>query len=246
MGDIYLRKYGVATTIDFALYKADGTALKTDAVSASGDVTLYRDEAVVETLDDDQFTDEGAIYSLALSAAEMQAARIIVCVVDQTSPQVWLDKTFIVETYGNASAQHAFDLDTATVNLSAATETQIDNIETDTNEMQGKLPTNNIMGSSVKTDKDDEIDAIKAITDTLVLSAIADTIWDEVMDANAPANMNSAREYMNVVSAVLAGKSSGGGTATIVFRDAGDTKNRISATVDADGNRTAVGTQDGT
>ncbi len=30
----------------------------------------------------------------------------------------------------------------------------------DTNEMQGKLPTNNIMGSSVKTNKDDEIDAI--------------------------------------------------------------------------------------
>lgn len=37
----------------------------------------------------------------------------------------------------------------------------------DTNETQGKLPTNNIMGSSVKTDKDDEIDTIKAKTDAL-------------------------------------------------------------------------------
>ncbi len=45
--------------------------------------------------------------------------------------------------------------------------TQLSAIVGDTNEMQGKLPTNNIMGSSVKADKDDEIDAIKANTDNL-------------------------------------------------------------------------------
>jgi len=55
-----------------------------------------------------------------------------------------------------------------------ANETKIDTIDTvvdavlvDTNEIQGKLPTNNIMGSSVKTDKDDEIDAILADTAAL-------------------------------------------------------------------------------
>jgi hypothetical protein len=31
----------------------------------------------------------------------------------------------------------------------------------------------------------------------------------------------------------------------MVFRDDADSKNRISATVDEDGNRTAVGTKDG-
>jgi len=40
-------------------------------------------------------------------------------------------------------------------------------IETDTNEIQGKLPTNKIMGSSVVTDKDLVIDAIKADTGRL-------------------------------------------------------------------------------
>lgn len=109
---VYLRKYGVETKIDFALYATDGTALKTDAASATGDVTLYRDEAAVETLDADAFVDEGSIYSLTLSAAEMAAARIIVCVVDQGT-KAWLDKTLIVETYGDASAQHQFDLATA-------------------------------------------------------------------------------------------------------------------------------------
>lgn len=90
------------------------------------------------------------------------------------------------------------------------------------------------------------IDGIKAITDLLVLADIADTIWDEVMDANAPANANTARKIINILVGVLAGKSSGGGTATLVFRDTGDTKNRLSETVDANGNRTAVGTLDGT
>jgi hypothetical protein len=52
-------------------------------------------------------------------------------------------------------------------------------------------------------------------------------------------------EAVRLFLSVLTGKSSGGGTATVVFRDIGDSKNRISATVDADGNRTAVGTRDG-
>lgn len=45
---------------------------------------------------------------------------------------------------------------------------------------------------------------------------------------------------------VLTGKSSGGGTTTVTFRDIADSKNRIVATVDDNGNRTAIGTRDGT
>lgn len=52
-------------------------------------------------------------------------------------------------------------------------------------------------------------------------------------------------EAVRLMLAVLTGKSSGGSTSTLVFRDIGDSKNRISCTVDANGNRTAVGTRDG-
>ena len=45
--------------------------------------------------------------------------------------------------------------------------------------------------------------------------------------------------------ATLAGKSSGGGTTTVAFRDQADSKNRVTATVDANGNRTSI-TVDGT
>jgi hypothetical protein len=55
----------------------------------------------------------------------------------------------------------------------------------------------------------------------------------------------TAVQYMRLFASALLAKCSGMGTTTAVFRDVDDTKNRISATVDADGNRTAVGTRDG-
>ena len=49
------------------------------------------------------------------------------------------------------------------------------------------------------------------------------------------------RQAMRVVAAACAGKASGLATATAVYRNAeADSKDRITATVDADGNRTAV------
>lgn len=48
------------------------------------------------------------------------------------------------------------------------------------------------------------------------------------------------QEMMRIIFAVCSGKSAGGGTATLTFRDSGDVKNRITATVDANGNRTGI------
>lgn len=47
-------------------------------------------------------------------------------------------------------------------------------------------------------------------------------------------------EVLKVLLAALAGKSAGGGTGSITFRDQADAKNRIAATVDGSRNRTAV------
>lgn len=184
MGGHYLRKYGVATTLNFELYQLDGSALKSDAVSATHDIKIMKDEGAEADTTADAFVDEGQGYSLALSATEMEAARIVIYIVDQTSPQAWLDKVLIVETYGNASAQHAFDLDTATVDVSAASVTSI---------LSG------------------------IIEGTLTL-----------------------QQAIMLCTAAAAGKLSGGGTSTLTFRDTTDTKNRIVATVDGSGNRTAI------
>jgi hypothetical protein len=102
-------------------------------------------------------------------------------------------------------------------NLPATT----DNIETDTQDIQTQIGT---AGAG--------------------LTALVDAILDEEVDNDGTAI--SLRGAQKLTLSVLTGKSSGGGTATVKFRDIADTKDRISATVDANGNRTAVGTRDAT
>jgi len=47
-------------------------------------------------------------------------------------------------------------------------------------------------------------------------------------------------KVLRILLAALSGKLSGGGTTTVKFRDLADSKDRIEATVDAYGNRTAI------
>lgn len=114
MTQVFLRKYGEAATLPITLYEVDGVDMRVDAVYASGDVKITKDEGA-ETNTTNSFTDEGSKYSIVLTATEMEAARISGIVIDQTATKVWLDTDFVIETYGHASAQHAFDLDTASV-----------------------------------------------------------------------------------------------------------------------------------
>jgi hypothetical protein len=62
----------------------------------------------------------------------------------------------------------------------------------------------------------------------------AEDVWRYVIETL------TAEEILQITLAVLAGKSEGGGTATIHFRNYADTLNRVAATVDANGNRTAI------
>lgn len=48
------------------------------------------------------------------------------------------------------------------------------------------------------------------------------------------------RQILRLLASAIVGKATGGGTATITFRDINDTKNRIVATVDINGNRSLV------
>jgi hypothetical protein len=108
----YDRKYGVEATLPFTLIDRAGADLETGATFAAGDLKIMKDEGA-ETNTTNLPTDEGTGYSLVLTATEMQAARVAVYIVDQTAPKIWVDDLLIIDSYGNASAQHAFDLDTA-------------------------------------------------------------------------------------------------------------------------------------
>jgi len=67
-----------------------------------------------------------------------------------------------------------------------------------------------------------------------------DAILDDVLEGTL-----TVRQAMRIILAAAAGKSTGGGTSTIRFRDLADSKDRIVANVDSNGNRTSV-TLDGT
>jgi hypothetical protein len=70
----------------------------------------------------------------------------------------------------------------------------------DTNQMQGKLPTNNFMGSSVTTDKDGEIDSILAesrhISGDLVIVS-GDTVAIKAKTDNLPEGIKKNTAYSN-------------------------------------------------
>jgi len=85
------------------------------------------------------------------------------------------------------------------------------------------------------------IDAIKAKTDNLkdawndlAAGAVGDAVLDEVVETL------TLRKIVRILLSVLAGKSSGGGTTTFTARDYADAKARVTATLDANGNRTAM------
>ena len=117
-----LGKYNQSKTITFDLVAPDGVDLITNATFATGDVVIMSNEGA-EANTTNLPTDEGTGYSLVLTAAEMSTARIRVYIIDQTATKIWLDTSYGIETYGNASAEHAFDLDTANVTLAAVTHT---------------------------------------------------------------------------------------------------------------------------
>ena len=179
-----LRKYGESATLCFDLFQPDGVDLEVGATFAAGDIKIMKDEGA-EANTTNLPTDEGQTYSIVLTATEMQAARIKIIIVDQTATKVWLDTTINIETYGNASAQHAFDLDTA-LDVPTATENADALLNRDmsaVSDTNDRSPLNALRflrnywytsGTTRTVRKED--DSTVAWTATLTASATADTI----------------------------------------------------------------------
>lgn len=112
-----LRKYGVQTDIYFPLIKAasNNFAVSADYTHSSGDVKVSKDGGAAATATNSPSAitmGNGAMWKLTLTATEMQAAKIVVTIIDASTKAVE-DQMIEIETYGNASGEHAFDLDTA-------------------------------------------------------------------------------------------------------------------------------------
>jgi hypothetical protein len=161
-----LRKYGVQTTILFPLIDAGAVDFEATPVTDSGtDCEIIKDEGTSTTCTND-FAHEGrGIYSLVLTATEMQAARTGMVVIGGRIRLTDVDLSDGVRAgltaLPNAAADAAGGLpisDAGGLDLDAMN-TNINDIETDTNALQIDLADGGRL--------DLLIDAIKAVTDNL-------------------------------------------------------------------------------
>lgn len=82
-----------------------------------------------------------------------------------------------------------------------------------------------------------------AAADSLTAGALATDAVNEIVAAIGAMTVEGSTtllQSLRLHNAALGGKANGLATTTANYRDLGDTKNRIAATVDADGNRSAV------
>jgi hypothetical protein len=75
---------------------------------------------------------------------------------------------------------------------------------------------------------------IPTVTSSGLSSAAVDAVLDEVVEGTL-----TMRQMLRLFTAALTGKAAGGGTTTITFRNVADDADRITLTVDANGNRSA-------
>ncbi len=142
------------------------------------------------------------------------------------------------------------DVNTALDNYDTLKQSQSDSNFAALNDLSGSDVTNVLIAYDVptQTQMDSNFVTLTSAMDlgfaSIVLDInnadIADAVADEVYEGTI-----TLRQAVRLFLAVMTGESSGGGTATITFRDIADTKNRLKVTVDTNGNRTAVITRDG-
>lgn len=129
------------------------------------------------------------------------------------------------------------EMDAAFTNIAGATfNTATDSLEALRN--RGDAAWTTAAGFSTHSAADVWAVGARALTDKAGFSLSAagiDAIHDEVIEG-----AYTLRQLIRIMAAVLAGKSAGGGTAEITFTGVDGTTTRVTATVDANGNRTAM------
>lgn len=117
---MFLSKYGVARHIYIPIVKRAviDFAVSADWTPGAGDVKISKDGGAFANVTNlptaIASANTGAVWDFSLTATEMQAAQVVVVISDAATKTIE-DQSFIIETYGNASAQHAMDFGTATI-----------------------------------------------------------------------------------------------------------------------------------
>lgn len=207
-----LSKYGAARHIYIPIVKRAVVdfAVGADWTPAAGDVKISKDggaAANVANLPTAIAMGNSAVWDFSLTATEMEAAQIVVTVADAATKAVE-DQAFIIETYGHASAQHAFDLDTATVVASSVTAMGADAIT-------AASIAANAIGTSELADA-----VTTEIADAAAAAVLAGTITELV---GVPAASPTLEEALGFLFMALRNKIESTATTLKIHNDAGAT-----------------------
>lgn len=94
-----LRPKGMAADIVFPLIERGAVDFLAGATLASGDAQISKDGGSLSSTANLPIGIGGGLYKLTLTATEMDADRVAVVLVDQTSPKEWEDQALLVATY---------------------------------------------------------------------------------------------------------------------------------------------------
>ena len=222
-------------TIGPFLDKSDGITPEVALTATNEHLTLMVDSAGVPTLvldanatasggDNDLVhvtNDDAGFYDLELTAAQLNYVGRAMLSINYVTDHCPVFHEFMIlpaNVYDSLVGTDKLDVNAAELG--------------GTSQTGGDVPT---LIAALPTDADVNAACDQAISD----AGIADAVADEVYDGSY-----TLRQIMRGVAAALMGKTSGMGTGTGVIRDISDTKNRVSVTQDADGNRSVYGTLD--
>ena len=110
----FLAKYGVQTSFRFAVIKSSSSDLAAtgDWTPATGDTKISKDGGNVANTSNNPSAVGGTgsvLWSITLTAAELQAAEVVIQIVDSATKAIE-DQTLVIYTYGHASAKIQADL----------------------------------------------------------------------------------------------------------------------------------------
>lgn len=207
MADLY--KYGVAVHLYKPMIKRAVVdfALGADWTPAAGDVKISKDggaAANVTNLPSAIAMGNTAMWDFSLTATEMQAAKVRITVSDSATKAVE-DVMFEIDTYGNASAQHAVDLNDAI----RAGLTSLPNAAA---EAAGGLYTRGSGAGQINQDTNGRVD-------TRMVNAASGTL-DEIYKRDLTAVSGEARRsLLNAIRPLLNKVSIAGGVMTVTKED---------------------------
>ncbi len=212
-----------AYRVTFPILDADGDSV-TGAAGLDSEVSKDGGTFTDCTNEATEIATNSGVYYLDLSSTEMNADTVAIIVKTSTSGA----KTTVIVLYPVEGGD--IDVDVTYI-AGSAVSTSTAQLGVNVVQAAGTAwGSGAITAAAIATGAIDA-DALAADAGT----ELADAIWDEVLESTL-----TGRQFMRIMLATLAGESTGGGTGTIAFRDMADAKNRISATVDSNRNRTSV------